>query len=82
MHYRDGTGRRFVYYDLARDPGEQEDRYDPDDPEVAELRERLERYSEEMETLRVALEREGESGGPFPPDPARTEKLRALGYLE
>ena len=82
VHYRDGMGGRFVYYDLARDPREREDRYDPDDPEVAELREQLERYAEEMKTLSVALEREAESGGQLLPDPERTEKLRALGYLE
>ena len=82
VQYRDGTGSRFVYYDLARDPGEREDRYDPADPEIAELREQLERYSDEMKALSVALEHGRVSEEQIPPDPARTEKLRALGYLE
>ena len=82
IRYLEGEGARWVYYDLARDPGEREDRYDPDDSEVAQLHEGLERYAEQMKSLRIALEREQKLSVWPPLDPQRDEKLRALGYLD
>ena len=63
------TGERELY-DLARDPQELDDRYDPDDP-PRELEAALERW----------LDRPAAPAGPGPTlDDAAREQLRALGY--
>jgi len=63
--------KRWELYDLARDPGERENRFDAA-PEAAELARRLVDW---------------ETTAPAPPareghDPALQEKLRALGYVD
>jgi arylsulfatase A-like enzyme len=81
LRWPQGSDFRFAYYDLASDPGERRDLYDPDDPDAASLRELLHGYPDQMAALRQAL-LSGELPSEVQPDPERQEKLRALGYLE
>lgn len=75
---------RYRYYDLATDPGEQRDRYDPEDESVAALKRLLDDYPRVMAVRRAALEaRFGSAGSDEAPalDAEQIRKLRALGYL-
>lgn len=80
-----GGGRaRFEYFHLDEDPGELQDRWDPENPEAAALRALLERHLQETAARRrELLERSARSvERPEGLDPERIEKLRALGYIE
>ncbi|NNE44284.1 MAG: sulfatase [Gemmatimonadetes bacterium] len=67
------TGKRELY-DLSRDTDETNNLYDPGDPAVQEMEDRLEGWLEVMvaETDSAAFEL----------DPAARERLKALGYLQ
>lgn len=66
---------RIECFDLASDPEQRVDRYDPADPRQAELLEGLRRYKQKLaEHFDSALESEV-------PDNDTLERLRALGYI-
>jgi arylsulfatase A-like enzyme len=73
--WRKNTPRRNRFYDLSRDPGEHEDLYSKDDPEVVRLQALAEDYLDHgespwgVETPEVEL------------DELRLNQLRALGYV-
>ncbi|MDJ0848246.1 MAG: sulfatase [Myxococcota bacterium] len=74
---------RFELYDLASDPGEQNDRFDAGDPEARELVALLEAFDAESLRRRNALDPGGPTGAEADPlDAEREARLRALGYLE
>ena len=63
--------REFALYDLAADPGETENRWRPDHPELASLREAL-----------MGWVRPSDKAQPAAPDARDVELLRSLGYVE
>lgn len=80
---RQGSGHRYEFYDLARDPLEQDDLFPSRGSEAQDLVALVERYQEEREQERRTLLGEQAEAGPAPQlDAEREAKLRALGYLE
>jgi len=79
-----GAAARYEYYELADDPSESRNRYDPRRAEVAQLQRLLDGYPERMDARRAQLAR---SLGLAPVersteiDAQREQKLRALGYI-
>jgi hypothetical protein len=71
LHWDSSTGR-YSLYDLATDPGEQEDIAERESEIVKELRAELERY---MQTSRTAEQMPT-------PTPEEIQRLKALGYLD
>jgi arylsulfatase A-like enzyme len=81
--HRQGSGHRYEFYDLARDPLEQHDLFPSRGSEAQDLVALIERYPEEREQERRALLREEAEASPAPQlDAEREEKLKALGYIE
>lgn len=76
---------RFEYYDLATDPDERDNRYDESDPQVRKLVALLEDFGARSDALRRQLRPVSAGEAPAEPDPLeaeRTERLRALGYID
>jgi hypothetical protein len=81
--HRQGSGHRYEFYDLARDPLEQHDLFPSRGSEAQDLVALIARYQEEREQERRALLREEAEASPAPQlDAERKEKLKALGYIE
>ncbi|MBW1685828.1 MAG: sulfatase [Deltaproteobacteria bacterium] len=81
--HRQGSGHRYEFYDLARDPLEQHDLFPSRGSEAQDLVALIERYQEEREQERRALLGEEAEASPAPQlDAEREEKLKALGYIE
>jgi hypothetical protein len=72
---------RYQYFDLTTDRRERRSRFDPKNPQVAELMRLLESHLETSKQQRRAL-RANREDPKLPLDDERREKLRALGYLE
>lgn len=81
IRYRDGSGFRYAYYDLANDPDERQNLYSSDPTAAQDLRSLIEDYVVEAELLQQGLTRDS-ANAPPPLDPEREERLRALGYLQ
>lgn len=85
IRFRGPVGPRYVYYDLASDPGEEHDLYAADPEAVRDLRELLDGYEARTAARAEALQR----AAPVvvgPPDeglldPEREAQLEALGYF-
>jgi arylsulfatase A-like enzyme len=84
IRYDEGSVRRFEHFDLSEDPREQRNIFEADSEQSRNLVGLLESYEAEMSALREDREVEGAPAQGLPPavDPAREEKLRALGYIE
>ena len=81
--HRQGSGHRYEFYDLARDPLEQHDLFPSRGSEAQDLVALVERYQEEREQQRRALLGKEAAASPAPRlDAEREEKLKALGYIE
>ncbi len=83
---RDG-GFEYEYFDLRADPREEHDLYEEMAPQLHDLKELIDGYPQAMAKLKAELTRNGgkpvsEGAGEHLLDPAREEKLRALGYLD
>jgi hypothetical protein len=75
---------QYQYYDVGRDPEEQDDLYDRNPAAAADLRALLEAYEASMAKTRETLAA-GEDMPALPPelvDPEHLERLRALGYIQ
>jgi arylsulfatase A-like enzyme len=75
----DGRDLTPAVYDLARDPGESENLFDPDDATQAAMLARLERYRRSMITGYEFWEGRAKGGLS---DEEQLELLRSLGYVE
>jgi len=78
---REGSGFRYAYFDLARDPGERRDRYAEEPQAARDLRELLDGYEAEAARRAAALGGRAPAGS-VAADPEQEERLRALGYLD
>jgi arylsulfatase A-like enzyme len=79
-------GVRYTLYDLATDPGETRNRFGESDPDVEALRNAVDLYELTAQSEQIAIDgrmlRAANGGGTVPQqDPAREEKMRALGYI-
>ena len=84
---RRGGGFEYEYFDLRADPREEHDLYEEMAPQLRDLKELIDGYPQAMAKLKAELTRnEGkpvaEGAEEHLIDPAREEKLRALGYLD
>ena len=76
--YRFGDGAwQYSAYDLAADPEERDDLFDPQDPEHAAMRRKLDAYWEKLVTSR----RDEAGERRLLPD-EEENALRSLGYIE
>ena len=81
IRFREGSGFRYEYYDLGRDPAERRDLYPERAAAAADLRALLDGYERDAAARRSALV--GHDGrDAVGIDPDQEQGLRALGYLE
>lgn len=83
IRFPDGDSHRWAYYDLERDPDEQEDLYAADPQAAGDLQALLEAYASSTARLREELTRTPEEGeADWAPDAEREQALRDLGYID